>query len=138
MFFKTNQKQAKRADRKGALTVEFALVLPILLLCLFAFYDISRASMIKHTTQAAAYEGARVGIVPGATEEEIRDQVQFVLNSVGVDEFSVEVEQNRPVGSLLRVRVTVRVPFTATTTGAALFGTDSFFLGETELGQETL
>jgi len=137
MFFKTNQKP-KQADRKGALTVEFALVLPILLLCLFAFYDISRASMIKHTTQAAAYEGARVGIVPGATDEEIREQVRFVLNSVGVDEFTVDVEQNRPAGSLLRVLVTVRVPFTATTTGAAFFGTDSFFVGETELGQETL
>jgi len=127
-----------RSDRKGALTVEFALVLPLLLLCLFAFFEISRASMIQHATEASAYEGARAGIVPGATEDEIRDKVAFVLNSVGVDDFTVNVEQNRSVGAFLRVRVTVEVPFTETTTGGALFGANRTFTGQTELGQETL
>jgi len=107
-------------------------------MCLFAFFEISRASMIQHATQASAYEGARVGIVPGATDQEIRDQVQLVLNSVGVTNFTVNVEQNRPVGGLLKVLVTVNVPFTETTTGGLLFGEGRSFTGRTELGQETL
>ena len=133
MRFKSNKR-----NRKGALTVEFALVLPVLLLCLFAFYEISRANMIQHATEASAYEGARAGIVPGATEAEIRDQVAFVLNSVGVDDFTVDVEQNRPSGGFLRVRVTVNVPFTESTATGSLFGAGHSFTGQTELGQETL
>lgn len=128
----------KRRNRKGALTVEFALVLPLLMLCLFAFYEISRANMIQHATEASAYEGARAGIVPGATDEEIRDQVGFVLNSVGVDVFTVNVEQNRPSGGSLSVRVTVNVPFEETTAAGTLFGKGRSFTAQTELGQESL
>ncbi|QEG21834.1 TadE/TadG family type IV pilus assembly protein [Mariniblastus fucicola] len=131
-------KTRNRSERTGALTVEFALVLPLLLLCLFAFYEISRASMIKHATEASAYEGARKGIVPGATEQEIRDQVEFVLSSVGVENFTINVEQNHPSGSTLKVKVTVNVPFTETTTGGLLFGANRSFTAVTELGQETL
>lgn len=94
--------------------------------------------MIQHATEASAYEGARAGIVPGATEQEIRDKVGFVLSSVGVDNFTINVEQNRSVGSLLKVRVTVNVPFTETTTGGTLFGSGRSFTAQTELGQETL
>ena len=130
-------KSNRRPKRKGAVTVEFALVLPLLMLCLFAFFEISRASMIQHATEASAYEGARAGIVPGATEDEIRNQVAFVLNSVGVDTFTVDVEQNRPSGGRLNVRVTVTVPFSDATSVGNLFGERSF-TGQTELGQESL
>jgi len=134
MINRTNTKQ----KRCGAVAVEFALVLPLLLLCLFAFYEISFASMIKHTTQSAAYEGARAGIIPGATQQEIEDQVAFVLNSIGVTEFTVNVEQNLIIDSVSKVRVTVNVPFSSTVTGGLLFGDDTSFTGQTALSQETL
>lgn len=130
-------RNTRKYDRKGALTVEFALVFPLLLLCLFAFFEISRASMIRHTTEASAYEGARAGIIPGATEQEIRERVGFILSSVGVDNFTVDVEQNLLVGSSRRVRVTVNVPFTETLS-LGLFAANSSFTGVTELGEETL
>ena len=59
------------SDRTGALTIEVALCLPLLILLLFGCYEICRTSMILHATQSAAYEGARVGIVPGATPDKI-------------------------------------------------------------------
>ena len=124
--------------RVGAVAVEFALILPLLLLCLFTFYELSRASMIRHTTESAAYEGARVGIVPGATAEQIEDQVAFILSSVGVEDFNVNIEQNRPAGGTKqKVRVSVSVPYSATVTGG-LFAPGKTFTGETELTQEGL
>jgi len=132
------RRRTKKNNRKGALTVEFALILPLLLLCLFAFYEISRASMIRHATESSAYEGARAGIVPGATEAEIRERVGFILNSVGVDTFTVNVEQNQNVGTTRKVRVTVNVPFSETIMGGTLFGSGRSFTARTELGEETL
>ncbi len=135
---KHQNNMSKKSRRKGAVAVEFALVLPLLLLALFGFFEISRASMIQHATEASAYEGARAGIIPGATQQEIEDQVGFILNTVGVTDFTVNVEQNRAVDSILKVRVTVNVPFSATTTGNLFFPADASFTGQTELGQETL
>jgi Flp pilus assembly protein TadG len=130
-------KKQSRTGREGAVAVEFALVLPLLFLVLFGFFEISRASMIQHATEAAAYEGARAGIVPGATQQEVENQVAFVLNSVGVNDFTVNVEQNVVVGPDLKIRVTVNVPFSATTTGTLLFGAGTSFTGQTLLAQET-
>jgi Flp pilus assembly protein TadG len=130
-------KPQKRQRRDGALSVEFALVLPILMTALFAFFEISRASMIQHATEAAAYEGARVGIIPGATPQKIEQSVQFVLNSVGVTNFRVDVSPANITNQTQRVSVTVNVPFSETNTGSFLFG-DRTFRGATELGRETL
>lgn len=129
-------KSANKRNRFGAVATEFAIVLPLLLATLFAFYEISLASMVKHATQASAYEGARAGIIPGATEAEITNQVGFVLSSVGVDKFTVNVEQDVTIDDALQVRVTVNVPYTATVTG--LFGANSSFTGQTTLSQESL
>ena len=93
--------------------------------------------MIRHATEASAYEGARAGIIPGATEAEIRDKVGFVLSSVGVENFTVNVEQNRDVDGIRKVRVSVEVPFTETIT-LGLFGAGRKFNAQTELGEETL
>ena len=71
-------------NRRGASAVEFALTLPALLMILFASYEFSRANMMLHTAEAAAYEGARVGIIPGATANEVRQAAQDVLGTAGI------------------------------------------------------
>ena len=127
-----------RNKRIGAVAVEFALVIPVFFFIMFGFYEFSRASMIRHATEAAAYEGARTGIVPGATNEEITRQVQFVLSSVGVDDFTVDIEQGVPFGDLSQVSVTVNVPLSETLTGGLFFGNGNSFTGQTVLVEETL
>jgi len=128
----------RKKRRLGAVAVEFALVIPVFLFLLFTFYEFSRASMIRHATEAAAYEGARAGIVPGATPDDIRDNVAFVLSSVGVDEFEVDIQQHVPFGDLSQVSVTVDVPLSATLTGGLFFGNGKSFTGRTVLAEETL
>ena len=49
----------KNQHRHGVAAVEFALTVPFLFLFIFATYELGRANMIMHTTEAAAYEGAR-------------------------------------------------------------------------------
>ena len=120
----------------GALTVEMAVCLPILFLVLFTSYEFARANMLKHASESAAYEGARVGIVPGATVQQIEGAVQFVLGTVGVRDFNVIVDPPVIEQDTETVQVTVEVPYEANTTFSGFFLEDPTFRGTTLLTRE--
>jgi len=132
------KKRNQRSSRRGALTVEVAICLPLLLITLFALYELSRANMIRHAVESAAYEGAREGILPGASEEKIRDSVAFVLGSVGVRDFDVDVTPDTIEFDTERIRVDVAIPFRGNTSIPRFFVGDPTFRASCELGRETL
>jgi Flp pilus assembly protein TadG len=68
----------KRLNQKGAAAVEFALVLPVLLILVFGIVELSVALYDKAVITNASREGARAGIVfgvPSVTDGEILDIV---------------------------------------------------------------
>ena len=101
----------RRLTRKGATAVEFALTLPILFAFLFAGYELSRANMIMHTCEAAAYEGARVGIVPGANSDKIETAVRGILASVGVSNATITTDPAVIQDDTETIAVSVEVSF---------------------------
>ena len=73
-----------RRSQKGSATVEFGLILPMLLLILFGTLELGLALYNKSVITHASREGARWGIVlrvPSATTDEIRGRVAAV-NSI--------------------------------------------------------
>jgi hypothetical protein len=68
----------------GQSLVEFALVLPIFLLVLFAIIDFGMAFHAWLTVSNSAREGARVGAV-GAPATEIEQRVRDTAESIGDD-----------------------------------------------------
>jgi Flp pilus assembly protein TadG len=133
-------KKRNRSNQKrgGALTVEVAIVLPILLTFLFACYELSRANMIRHGTESAAYEGARTGIVPGATQQSIENSTAFVLRSIGISDFTVTVTPAVITNTTETVTVEVAVPFRTNTNIPEFFVGDPTFRATCTLGRETL
>ena len=68
--------------RRGAAAMEFALILPILLLILGGIVDFARAFFELQTMVNAASEGARMAIVPSAQISEVQTHVnQFFADS---------------------------------------------------------
>ena len=55
-----------KSSRSGAVLVEFALVLPVIMFTFACLVEISRVMLLQHTADTAAYEGARSAMVPGA------------------------------------------------------------------------
>lgn len=99
---------ADRRDR-GAAAVEMALVLPILLLVLFAMVDFGRAYNMKIELSQAAREGARV-IALGGTGSEAQARAVLALGgSTGVTSTSTSC---LPAGSQLNGSFTVNRTFT--------------------------
>lgn len=110
----------RRAEgRQGQALVEFALVLPVLVLLLFASVDFSRAFFTLQAVTHASREGARSGIVSGATTADVNGAVNTRLVSAGLTQTaSVTVTGVDGAASGDPTTVTVSYPFQ--TLGGAL------------------
>lgn len=69
------QRSSRGKSERGASTVEFAILLPVLLLILFGTIEFGIAFNRTHGLHAAAREGGRVASV-GASSKEIMDRVR--------------------------------------------------------------
>ena len=99
----------RKRHRRGATVVEFALTAPLLFLLVMAAIELGRINMILHTTDHAAYEAARAGIVPGADSESIEARAFQVLSTTGVRNAVVTV-QPESLDDASEITVSVFVP----------------------------
>jgi len=128
----------RKSKRTGATTVEVAACLPLLFLVLFASYEFGRANMLHHVCESAAYEGARVGMVPGATPQKIENAVQGVLSSVGVRNADIRIIPNVINNQTPNIRVEIDIPMRSNTIIPTSFTRDAVFSGKCEMVRETL
>ncbi len=80
-----------RRDERGAVIMEFALVVPLLMFIVFGIIDFSRAYYTMNDLTAAVREGARYASVlpdPSASEADIRDVVKTYARNFGGDVIS--------------------------------------------------
>jgi Flp pilus assembly protein TadG len=82
----------KRED--GAAAIEFAILLPILLMILFGIIEFGFALYGKEVITNASREGARAGIVigiPRPSEDQIKEVVSSYLTNFGWDAGKAEI-----------------------------------------------
>ena len=102
---------SRRSKRMGVATVEFAITAPILFLIFFAMIEFARFNMIRHGIDCAVYEGARRGIVPGATADDVTLSAEAILRAVSTTNATVTVVPANITPETTQVTVTVAVPF---------------------------
>jgi len=97
-------------QRAGAVVTEFAICAPLLFFFFFASLEFSRVNMIRQSVENAVYEGARRGIVPGATADNCRASAQAVLNSISATGATINVTPSVITKDTPQVTVEVTVP----------------------------
>jgi Flp pilus assembly protein TadG len=102
--------RATHRHRTGAAAVEFAIVAPIFFILVIAAFEFGRINVIRHTADNAAYEGARIAMVPGATAAEAVAEAQRILRIVGTRGAKVTVNPATLGPSVDQITVTVDVP----------------------------
>lgn len=123
-----SQNRTKPNLEAGIALVEFALVLPILLMVLIGIIDISLLFYDQAVITNASREGARAGIVlkaPKRTDSEIQtialDYCKTYLISLGgVATPSVTVNQSTPPNFSTPLSVTVSYDYTGVLVGTVL------------------
>ena len=83
-------------NRGGQSIIEFAVLLPILLLVIFGITEFGRAILVKNVLHTAAREGARLAVVSDSTSAHGR--VLEVLNAANVvpKEITIQYFPNAP------------------------------------------
>lgn len=76
-------KERWRQGRRGAVTVEMALVLPIFTMLVFGIIEFGRGFMIMQLVTNAAREGCRRGIIDGSTNSEVTDYIKTFMQTSG-------------------------------------------------------
>jgi|694.fasta_scaffold00671_17 Flp pilus assembly protein TadG len=96
-------------NRRGATTVEFALVAPIIFALFLGAIELTRMNFLRHTAANVAYEAARASIVPGAGVADGQAEAMQLLSMVGADN-NVNVNINVTATT---VQATVTIPVSA-------------------------
>ena len=119
----------RRAKQMGIAIVEAALALPVFVLIALATIDTCRVIYVRQSAKLAAYEAARVGIIPGATREDISAQCKSMLDRRRIQDYRLTLSTSDPKllvkGELLKV--TVSVPANANAFATSWFYRDREF-----------
>ncbi|PAY15493.1 pilus assembly protein TadE [Rhodopirellula sp. SM50] len=103
----------RKQTRRGAATVEFALIVPVMLTFTFGLIEMGRISMIKEAVVQASREGARVGVRPTASIEDVQTRVNEELAIMNLTSANVVItpsflEEAAP-GDDIKVRITIPI-----------------------------
>jgi Flp pilus assembly protein TadG len=99
-------------SERGAAAVEFALVLPLLIVLVFGIVQFAIAYNRAQGLHASAREGARIASLPQTTQSEITSRVTSSLSGVPLDgtpSISVNPSTTRPCQNRTGQTVTVTV-----------------------------
>lgn len=95
----------------GAFTVEFAICSGLFFTTLLSGFEFARFMYARHSVDQAAYEAARLGIVPGRTPSEVVAKANQILNATGVRNGSVTVTPSVFTSSTSTVTVEIRCKY---------------------------
>ena len=115
---KQNQTMRRTRDRRGAVVVEMAIVLPIFLLILFGIIEFGRAMKADQILANGARLGARRAILDNQTNSGVgtlvKNSCEGILNTTVTVSISVNGVVNAPLATAIKgdeCEVTVSVPF---------------------------
>ena len=98
-----------RTTRKGQSVVEFALVLPILVMIVMGIVEFGRIFMAQQIVTNASREGARSAVLPSSTSSDVETTVLNYMTSGGLtgptNVQMTNVGQTVPTGSATSVNV---------------------------------
>ena len=101
-------------NQRGAALIEAAVTIPIILLISVAIFEFGRAYQTWQVLTNAAREGARVAIISGTTQDQVKTTVVNYMNigqlaNTSTDQ--VNVDQNVTLGASTGSQVTISYPF---------------------------
>jgi Flp pilus assembly protein TadG len=99
-------------SQRGAVAVEFAIAISILLTLVFASIEFVRLNMLKHSVEQASYQAARKGIITGAKVSDVQKEAKDHLAILSVSNAVVNVTPTTITDDTQVIEVNIEVPIT--------------------------
>jgi len=103
------------SQQRGVAVTELAVCLPMLVLIVLATIETCTLIFVQQSLSIAAYEGARVSLVPDVTDANVVFQCETILQGRDVQDFTTSVTPtdipNAAVGTWIRVETSA--PFSS-------------------------
>jgi Flp pilus assembly protein TadG len=106
-----NGRHSQRRGRRGVLTMELVLTLPILLVMLLGMFEFTLIFYSRGQVVEASRAAARKASLPGVTDEDVEAEVRRVLSPTLQAGVQIEVDLGERSGDL--VAVSIEVPMTS-------------------------
>lgn len=107
--------------RKGVVAVEFAVVLPVILLFISGLVEFGQAFQISHVMSSASRRGVRMSTLDGTTKSQVEQAIQTQCNdtlNVSASDVSVTIEVNDSAATPLtsaqqddKIEVVITIPY---------------------------
>jgi Flp pilus assembly protein TadG len=104
----------RNQSERGAALIEAAVTIPMLLLVAVGIFEFGRAYQTWQVLTNAAREGARVAILAGTTQDQVKATVVNYMTIGQLADASpdqVSVDQNVTLGATTGSQVTISYPF---------------------------
>ena len=112
---RSKRRRVKRLlyGRSGAAVVEFAVVLPIIVLLFMGTLEVGRAVMVRHVLEETARAGCRVAVFENGTKQDVLDIVATAMSNANIKNYTVTIDPDPPenLTAFQAVTVTVSVPY---------------------------
>ena len=112
-FEKDRSSLVSQPSRRGAATVEFAVVAPIVFLFLFAGIEFCRLLMAYHGLEAATQAGCRAAVAWDTTDQDVEETLAGRLAPFGISGYTLMINPN-PASSARQwepITVEITVPY---------------------------
>ena len=135
----TTRGSVKRKSR-GIAAVEFAVVLPPVLLLILVSVEVARAIAVQHTLQETCMNGCRIYSLGDRTQQQATDMINLSLNEAGISGHSVEfvpATKAEITAEMQPVTVTISVPYSQVGVGVQWMLAGSTVTASTTLPAES-
>ncbi len=99
--------------RRGAATVEFAIILPVLVSLTFGVLEVTNAIYLQQSLEICAYEGARVALQPSTTKANVEATCNKLLAIRRVKNATITVTppnfEVQPYGTDIEVTISAKL-----------------------------
>lgn len=95
--------------RRGVETIELAVTLPVVLLVIFAGFEIGWAILCSTQLDHAARVGAREAALSGSTAQSVEDRVRVALDEAGIKGATISMNPSDPTSAATGEPITVEV-----------------------------
>ncbi|WP_442508776.1 TadE/TadG family type IV pilus assembly protein [Novipirellula sp. SH528] len=135
----TTRASVKRKSR-GIAAVEFAVVLPPVLLLILVSVEVARAFAVQHTLQETCMNGCRIYSLGDRTQLQATDMINLSLSEAGISGHSVEfvpATKAEITAEMQPVTVTISVPYSQVGVGVQWMLAGSTVTASTTLPAES-